>query len=164
MSRARFAALVILTALVVGLGAFAAGLTLFDDGEPDAPPRGGGTVTSLVPADEATPSTPSTSTPATSEPGVGLATPAWVAVVASETSEAAARSKSEPVGAAGHPVGVLRSDDYGSLKPGLWVAYAGPYPDRDAADAAVDELAADGFAGAYSRCVGSREECRGGDD
>jgi hypothetical protein len=46
------------------------------------------------------------------------------------------------------------------------VAYAGPYPDSAAAEAAVEELAADGFGGAYARCAGTEAECgsREGDD
>jgi hypothetical protein len=161
MSRARFAVILLLVALLVGLGAFAGALQVLDDGEPDPPPRSGGSATSVAPPADGSTTVPTTAAP----PAVGtdLATPAWVAVVASEASEVAAQGKADRPAAAGYPTGVLHSDDYGSLKPGLWVAYAGPYPDRGAADDAVEALAADGFSGAYSRCVGSKEECRGDD-
>jgi hypothetical protein len=159
MGRGRFVVILVALCASVGLGAFAVGLQVLDDGQPDPPPRGSSSVTSLAPLAEGSTTQPTTATPST---GAGLATPAWVAVVASEGSEAGARAKSAPLGEAGYPTGVLHSDDYSSLKPGLWVAYAGPYPDHGAADDAVDSLAADGFAGAYSRCVGSAQDCGGG--
>jgi hypothetical protein len=59
----------------------------------------------------------------------------------------------------GYDAGVLQSDDYSSLEPGFWVAYVGPFPDAAAAQAAVDQLATDGYDAAYVRCVGTAEEC-----
>lgn len=164
MSRARFATLVTVLTLAVGAGSFALGLQVLDDGRPDPPPRGGSAAVTTVPLTDAGPTTapPPTSPPA-SAPDGKLVTPTWVTVVASEGSEAAAQAKAEPIAAKGHPAGVLHSDDYGSLRPGLWVAYAGPYPDANAAEDAVDALASDGFNGTYVRCVGSAEECAAGD-
>ena len=56
---------------------------------------------------------------------------------------------------------MLRSDDYSSLKAGLWVGYAGPYGSRAEAEATVGRLDADGIKGAYVRCIGTNEECSG---
>ena len=60
---------------------------------------------------------------------------------------------------AGTTSGVLHSDDFTSLEPGFWVAYVGPFPDPAAAQAAVDQLVADGYTSAYPRCIGTAEEC-----
>ena len=54
---------------------------------------------------------------------------------------------------------MLHSDDYTSLEPGFWVAYVGPFPDVAGAEAAKAELVAGGYTAAYSRCVGTAEEC-----
>jgi cell division septation protein DedD len=161
VSRGRFALLVTLVAMLAGVGAFAVGLQVLDDGEPDAPPSeaaAGDDATTTVPP----PISPTTTAP-TTPPGA-LETPAWITVVASEGSEAEAEADAARVAAAGHPAGVLRSDDYETLKPDLWVAYAGPYPDRAAAEAAIASLEADGFAGTYVRCAGTKDACKGGDE
>ena len=159
MSRGRFALLVTLLAMVAGVVAFAVGLQVLDDGEPDAPPSdaaAGDTTTVPPPV--------STSTTAPTTPPGALVTPAWITVVASEGSEAEAQADAARVAAAGHPAGVLRSDDYETLKPDLWVAYAGPYPDRATAEAAIGSLEQDGFGGTYVRCAGTKQECKGGDE
>jgi hypothetical protein len=159
MTRGRFGLLVTLLAMAVAAVSFAAGLQVFDDGKSDpAPTLGSGEVTgtTAAPVDATTTSAP----PPTTPPGA-LETPAWVTIVASEGSQGLAEEKAGLVAAKGYPTGVLHSDDYKSLKPGLWVAYAGPYPDADAATAAVEALAADGFTGAYVRCAGSDKDCKG---
>jgi cell division septation protein DedD len=160
VSRGRFALLVTLLAMLAGAVAFAVGLQVLDDGEPDAPPS------DAAAGDDATTTVPppvSTTTAPIAPPGA-LETPAWITVVASEGSEAEAQADAARVAAAGHPAGVLRSDDYETLKPDLWVAYAGPYPDRAAAEAAIQSLAQDGFSGTYVRCAGTKDECKGGDE
>lgn len=166
MSGRRFAALVALAALVVGAGSFAAGLAVFDDGRPDPPPdRAGSGDTTEPPAGESpTAPTTATTTPPIAVTEGPIATPAWIAIVASESSPTTARAKAEAVAAKGLPAGVLSSDDYPSLKRGLWVAYAGPYTDHAAADAAVDQLASRGIGGAYVRCAGTEKQCREGRD
>lgn len=164
MSTGRFALLVAVAAIGVAAASFALGLQVLDDGEPDTPPRptGAATATTPPPADSTT--TTTTSAPAAEVAGPDdLDTPAWVVIVASEGSQGAAEEEAHRVAAAGHPAGVLNSDDHKTLTPGLWVAYAGPYDGAAAAGAAVDELTADGFPGAYVRCVGSKKDC-GGDD
>lgn len=62
---------------------------------------------------------------------------------------AAARASS-----AGLPsVGVLRSSDFSSLRPGYWVAYAGVYSTLQEARGALPQAQAAGFASAYTRRV-----------
>lgn len=154
MSRGRFTALVVLLAVGVAAVAFALGLQVLDDGEPDPPPR---TTSTGAPAGEVTTSTTAASTTSTPTEAAG---PSWIVVVASERDEAGAAAKADAVADLGQPVGVLRSDDYASLNPGLWVAYAGPYPDVGTARQASDALAAAGVIGTYVRCAGSTEQCR----
>ena len=159
MSRGRFTLLVTLLAMLAGVVAFAVGLQVLDDGGPDpAPSDAAAESTTTVPPPV------STSTTAPTTPPGALVTPAWITIVASEGSEAEAQADAARVAAAGHPAGVLRSDDHETLKPGLWVAYAGPYQDRETAEAAVESLEEDGFGGAYVRCAGTKQECKGGDE
>lgn len=143
--------------LAVAAGSFTATVAILDDGEPDPPPTTGhAATTTSAPVASSTTARSSTTVPGT------LVTPAWIVVVASEGSQDDALERAEAVAAAGYPAGVLHSDDFTSLKPGLWVAYTGPYPDRRAAESAVDQLALDGVTGAYVRCAGSEAECTSG--
>jgi hypothetical protein len=159
VSRARFSLLLAVLGVLVAAGAFAIAWSVLDDGRPDPPPRSSAGSGDALGSDPVV--TPTSTTAPTGD--APLATPAWVAVVASEGDEATATTRAQAVAAAGYPGGVLRSDDYPSLSGGLWVAYTGPYPDRAAADAAVTALAGDGFDGAYARCVGSTEDCAADD-
>ncbi|MGK2950048.1 MAG: hypothetical protein ACSLFP_15860, partial [Acidimicrobiales bacterium] len=68
-------------------------------------------------------------------------------------------SRRDELTESGYDAGVLRSEDHSSLEPGFWVAYVGPFPDVAAAEAAKDALVADGYTAAYTRCVGTDEEC-----
>ncbi len=146
MSRPWFVALVVLLAALVGVGSFFLVLALLDDDD-------GSQVTT---EDESTTTSASTSTTA---PPAALETPAWVTILSSERDQAAATQVADRVAATGRTTGVLPSDSYSSLAPGFWVPYVGPFPDRAAAEAEVGALAADGIAGAYARCVGTREQC-----
>lgn len=159
MTRWRFPLLVAVLAVLVAGGAFAVGLQVLDDGAPDPPPSGaapgdddpaGGDASS---EDQGRDAPPPNTAP--------LPTPAWIVVAASESSEAAALPRAEAVAEQGQPAGVLRSDDYPSLSPGLWVAYAGPYADAGQASAASDALADSGVPGTYVRCAGTAEQCDG---
>jgi hypothetical protein len=94
----------------------------------------------------------------TTAPGE-LTTPTFVAVVVSEPDEATARATADELTEGGFDSGVLQSDDYGSLNPGFWVAYVGPYDDVAGAEGAVDELKGAGYGAAYPRCIGTAEEC-----
>jgi hypothetical protein len=158
VSSGRFGLLAGALGLVVAAASFLAGLAVLDDGEPDPPPRGGApSDTTAVPID-ATSTTTTTTTVAEGR----LVSPSWVAVVASAGSEVEAQQAAAVIAAKRYPSGVLLSDDYPSLKAGLWVAYAGPYPDSATAEAAVGALADDGIGGAYARCAGTVADCTGG--
>lgn len=161
MSTNRFAALLVALAVAVAAGAFAAGLAVLDDGRPDPPPRPGGSATATTAPVASTSTAPSTTAPPApvATPADELPAPAWIVVVASKGSEAEAQEAAEAVAAHGHPAGVLRSDDYPSLAPGFWVAYAGPYEARRQAEEALDALDEAGVDGAYVRCAGTVKDC-----
>jgi hypothetical protein len=72
---------------------------------------------------------------------------AWTVVIASTTSRAEAEKKAEEAG--GGDVGVLKSDDYSSLRKGYWVVFAGQYPSQSAAQTAAEGRGG----GAYARRV-----------
>jgi hypothetical protein len=56
--------------------------------------------------------------------------------------------------AAGLPaVGVLRSADFSSLRPGFWVTYTGVYSTLPEAQAALPQARSAGFGSAYTRQV-----------
>jgi hypothetical protein len=164
MSRTRFGLLVGLAAVVVAAAAFLIGLQVLDDEGPDRPPRStatdGGDAPATDEGDEPGDETTSTSEAAVVTAGE-LPSPSWVLVISSEGGEDRARSVAEEVAAAGHPSGFLRSDDYASLNPGFWVAYAGPYPEAADATEAAGAIEADGWPGAYLRCVGTADDCGG---
>ena len=145
MSRARFGILLALVVLIVGVGAFALVLTLIGDDDPD----------------ESTSTTSSTAStvPSAASGDEELATPTFVAVVASSGDEATAQALAAELTERGYDSGVLRSDDHASLEPGFWVAYTGPFPDAAAAQAGADQLKGDGYTSAYPRCVGTVEQC-----
>src|SRR5688500_14338823 len=67
----------------------------------------------------------------------GLATPTFVAIVVSERDEATARAIGDELTEGGFDSGILHSDDFGSLEPGFWVAYVGPFDDVAGAEGAV---------------------------
>lgn len=157
MRRDRFALWVALLAIGVGVAAFGVALQVLDDGEPDPAPTADRRSSDTTAAPIIT--TTSTTTSTTITPGA-IATPAWITIVASEASRAAADEAAAEVAAHGHPAGVVRSDDYESLKAGLWVGFAGPFDSAAEARAMVDTLKADGIDGAYVRCIGSTEDCR----
>lgn len=145
MSRARFGLLLALLVSVVTAASFVVVLQLVDDD----PAAGPGTTTSSS----------STTAPApTTAPG-GLVTPTYVAIVSSNAEEGEAQADAAELTERGWDAAVLRSDDHGSLEPGFWVAYVGPFEDGPAAQAATDDLIADGYDATYPRCVGTVEEC-----
>lgn len=63
----------------------------------------------------------------------------WTVVLASTTSQSSAESKAETFSSDGiADVGVLNSDDFGSLKPGYWVVFSGQYDTQAQARDALD--------------------------
>lgn len=144
MTRARFGLLLVLLVLVVGAASFALVLNLLEDDDP------GGSQAQVT--------TTGTSTTTTTVPG-GLVTPTFVAIVSSGGDEATTQRLRDELTESGYDAGVLLSDDFTSLEPGFWVAYVGPFEDVAAAEASKAELVADGYSAAYTRCVGTAEEC-----
>jgi hypothetical protein len=158
MTRARFGLLLGVLALIAASASFAVAMAALDDGQPDAPPQDDSDAGDVLGSDPAVTTTSSTST--TVEVVTGeLATPTWIVVISSESTEASATVVAERVAAEGHPAGVLRSDEYPSLNKGFWVAYAGPYPDLSTATATVGALEAAGYSGTYARCAGTKKDC-----
>ena len=68
---------------------------------------------------------------------------AWTVILASKGSRAEAETEARTAGA---DAGVLHSDDYSSLRKGYWVAFAGQYPDQEAAQAAAEAKGGDAYA------------------
>jgi len=166
VSNARFRLLVTLLGVVVAVGSFLLGLALLDDDSPDPAPRR----TTTEDGDGTGDPDGGDGAPADGADGEGaqgsvrtdpLPSPSWLLVIASEGDEARALALAGDVAAAGHDAGVLRSDDYPSLNPGFWVAYAGPYDDAAAGRAAEAAVEADGWPGAYLRCAGTVDACGG---
>ena len=82
---------------------------------------------------------------------------AWTVVLEAAGTEEAANTRAEELAAQGVPVGVLNSDDYGSLEPGRFVVFAGQYDSRRAADQALNDLQSQ-VEGAYVRRVAPEPE------
>jgi len=65
----------------------------------------------------------------------------WTVVLASTTSQSSADDKAQRFADDGiADVGVLNSDDFGSLKAGYWVVYSGQYDSQAAARDALDGI------------------------
>ena len=100
------------------------------------------------PTPSATPSTTPEPTPSSTPGSSGGAIgewpsgqSGWTVVLASKSSESAARDSAEGFQADGIPdVGLLNSDDYASLNPGYWVVYSGEYDSQSEASAALDGI------------------------
>ena len=100
----------------------------------------------------------STTIPPASDPGATGATPeiadwpagkvAWTVVLESSATRAAAETRATELAQQGMPVGILDSDDYGSLQPGRFVVFSGQYDSRRAADQGLEDIT-DQVTGAY---------------
>jgi len=77
---------------------------------------------------------------------------AWTVVLEAAGTEDAANTRAEELAGQGIAVGVLDSDDYGSLEPGRFVVFSGQYDSRRAADQALSDLESQ-VEGAYVRRV-----------
>jgi septal ring-binding cell division protein DamX len=77
---------------------------------------------------------------------------AWTVVLEAAGTEDAANTRAEELAAQGVSVGVLNSDDYGSLEPGRFVVFSGQYDSRRAANQALSDLESQ-VEGAYVRRV-----------
>ncbi len=79
---------------------------------------------------------------------------AWSVFLVSASSKNSARRRAKEAIEAGiEDVGVLRSDDYASLKPGFWVVFHGQYPTREKAQSRADADVEEGFDEALARFV-----------
>jgi hypothetical protein len=108
---------------------------------------------SVRPAVVPTPTVTVTAQPAPSyessgSTGDGSPTDFWAAMMCSKTELAEAEDWAARARAAGFTnVHILRSSGYGSLNPGYWCAYLGPYGSRSSANAAVSDLYDSGLGG-----------------
>lgn len=90
----------------------------------------------------------SDSAPASSPPALS----GFTVVVASEQSRASAESAARRARQSGFGnAGVLDSDDYSNLRPGLWVAHLGAYQTLGAARVVATRARSAGFSDAYTR-------------
>lgn len=78
---------------------------------------------------------------------------AYTVVLVSATSRNAADAKAEQAIKRGIEAGVLRSDDFSTLRAGYWVVFAGQYDTSEQATRAADRYAEQGFGGGYPRQV-----------
>jgi hypothetical protein len=76
----------------------------------------------------------------------------WTVVLESSATASAAQARATELSQQGVPVGILDSDDFGSLEPGRHVVFSGQYDSRRAADQALSNLS-DRVDGAYVRRV-----------
>jgi hypothetical protein len=77
---------------------------------------------------------------------------AWTVVLEAAGTRAAAEARANELAGQGIPVGILNSDDYGSLEPGRFVVFSGQYDSQRAADQALGDLSGQ-VEGAYVREV-----------
>lgn len=77
----------------------------------------------------------------------------YTVVLASETSESAARATQRRASDAGLDAGMLRSGDYSSLRAGYWVVFSGVYSASDTAKERQTRARSLGFTDAYVRFV-----------
>jgi cell division septation protein DedD len=79
-------------------------------------------------------------------------TEGWTVVLESSSTEDAAEARAQELAGQGISVGLLSSDDFGSLEPGRYVVFSGQYDSRRAADQALAALSSQ-VEGAYVRRV-----------
>ena len=77
---------------------------------------------------------------------------AWTIVLEAAATREAADARATELAGQGVPVGILDSDDYGSLEPGKFVVFSGQYDSQRAATQGLEDLAGQ-VEGAYVRHV-----------
>jgi hypothetical protein len=85
---------------------------------------------------------------------------AWTVVLESSATRSAADARAKELAGQGIPVGILDSDDYGSLEPGRFVVFSGQYDTRRAADQGLQDLSGQ-VEGAYVRHVAPEPSATG---
>jgi hypothetical protein len=99
-----------------------------------------------------------TTIPPATDDGTGSTTPeisdwpagkdAWTVVLESASTREAAEARANELAQQGIPVGILDSDEYGTLEPGRFVVFSGQYDTERAADQALQDVASQ-VEGAY---------------
>lgn len=102
-----------------------------------------------VPDTDTPPPTPADASPATWPEGKS----AHTVILASAGSRQEAEAKQKQAQDAGISAGILKSDDFGSLRPGYWVVFDGQFDSVEEATARAEEDRGKGFADAYPRFV-----------
>ncbi len=113
------------------------------------------------------PPSPAPSTLATTapKPRTSTITPAaptgvfWTAAVLSSHDQQHAQAEVQRLHQSGFDGAYWWSTASNSVLPGYWVVTSGRFGDEAAAAGRVRALQADGFTGAYARCVGPRQGC-----
>jgi hypothetical protein len=77
---------------------------------------------------------------------------AWTVVLEASSTRSAAETRANELAQQGIPVGILDSDDYGSLEPGRFVVFSGQYDSQRAAEQGLTDLSGQ-VQGAYVRHV-----------
>jgi hypothetical protein len=85
---------------------------------------------------------------------------AWTVVLESAATRQAAETRARELAQQGVPVGLLNSDEYGSLQPGRFVVFSGQYDSRRAANQALKDLS-DQVEGGYVVRVAPEAESGG---
>jgi len=130
---------------------------------------------SATPAPTAAPTTTvipeSTTIPPATDDGTGSTSPeiadwpagkdAWTVVLESSSTREAAEARANELAQQGVPVGILDSDEYGTLEPGRFVVFSGQYDSQRAADQALQDLSGQ-VEGAYVRRVSPSSTSSGG--
>ena len=126
-------------------------------GQPGATTPGSTATTTTSPTTTTTTTTPSATTPTNpgGSSGERLTWPSgdsgFTAVLASVPDRADAEAAARKARAAGIGAGVLRSNAYGSLRPGYWVAFGGRFTSSTEAEEAATRYRGQGFPDAYPR-------------
>jgi hypothetical protein len=89
-------------------------------------------------------------------------TSAYTVALAETPDETAARARATAAVAGGVPAGVLQSDAYPTLAPGMWVLFAGRFDTRAEAEDEATRYVAAGFPDAKAVFVGDERAPDGG--
>ena len=132
---------------------------------PDVAPAETGTApaesgTTPAPAESETTPEPAQSLPDSDTPPADTGATTWpegksahTVILASAGSRQEAEAKQKKAQDAGISAGILKSDDFGSLRPGYWVVFDGQFDSVEEATSRAEQDRGKGFADAYPRFV-----------
>ena len=89
-------------------------------------------------------------------------TSAYTVALAETPDETTARTRAAAAAAGGVPAGVLQSDTYPTLDPGVWVLFAGRFDTRAEAEGEATRYVAAGFPDAKAVFVSEQSAADGG--